>query len=66
MGGMDRKDIKPRLKVDIVLKQDQRTWRSTRGVLKDGLTKSSYHPYGIKVRLETVEVGRVTGAVEEG
>ncbi len=59
MSGEDRKDIKPGLKVDIVLKQDQRTGRLTRGVVKDVLTKSPHHPHGIKVRLETGEVGRV-------
>jgi uncharacterized repeat protein (TIGR03833 family) len=59
MDGKERKDITPGLRVDIVLKQDQRTGRLTRGVVKDVLTKSSYHPHGIKVRLETGEVGRV-------
>jgi uncharacterized repeat protein (TIGR03833 family) len=42
-----------------VLKQDQRTGRLTRGVVKDMLTQSAYQPHGIKVRLETGEVGRV-------
>ncbi len=59
MGGIERKDVRPGLTVDIVLKQDQRTGRLTRGVVKDVLTKSPYHPHGIKVRLETGEVGRV-------
>lgn len=59
MSGQDRKEIRPGLKVDIVLKQDQRTGKLTRGTVKDVLTKSSYHPHGIKVRLETGEVGRV-------
>jgi uncharacterized repeat protein (TIGR03833 family) len=59
MSGRDRKDIKPGLKVDIVLKHDQRTGRLTRGIVKDVLTKSPHHPHGIKVRLETGEVGRV-------
>lgn len=66
MSGKDRKDIKPGLKVDIVLKQDQRTGRVTRGIVKDVLTKSSTHPHGIKVRLETGEVGRVKEIVDEG
>jgi len=59
MGGTERKDIRPGLKVGVVLKQDQRTGRITRGVVKDVLTKSPHHPHGIKVRLETGEVGRV-------
>jgi uncharacterized repeat protein (TIGR03833 family) len=59
MDGRERKDVRPGLTVDIVMKQDQRTGRLTRGVIKDVLTKSSHHPHGIKVRLETGEVGRV-------
>jgi uncharacterized repeat protein (TIGR03833 family) len=65
MNGKDRKDIRPGLKVDIVLKHDQRTGKVTRGTVKDVLTKSSYHPHGINVRLETGEVGRVKEIVDE-
>ena len=65
MSGSDRKDIKPGLQVDIVLKQDQRSGKTTRGVVKDVLTKSARHPHGIKVRLVTGEVGRVKEIVEE-
>ncbi|PKL89377.1 MAG: hypothetical protein CVV23_05455 [Ignavibacteriae bacterium HGW-Ignavibacteriae-2] len=54
-----RKDIKEGLKVSIVLKEDQRTGELTEGYVKDILTKSPKHPHGIKVRLETGEVGRV-------
>ena len=66
MDGRDRMDVRPGLKVDIVLKQDQRTGRLTRGIVKDVLTKSPFHPHGIKVRLETGEVGRVKEVVGEG
>jgi uncharacterized repeat protein (TIGR03833 family) len=65
MSSYDRKDIKPGLKVNIVLKLDQRTGRLTRGVVKDVLTKSPSHPHGIKVRLETGEVGRVKEIIRE-
>ena len=65
MGGTERKDVRPGLRVDIVMKQDQRSGRLTRGVVKDILTKSSHHPHGIKVRLETGEVGRVKEVVGE-
>jgi uncharacterized repeat protein (TIGR03833 family) len=65
LSGQDRRDVRPGLKVDIVLKQDQRTGRLTRGVVRDVLTKSSQHPHGIKVRLETGEVGRVKEVIEE-
>lgn len=66
MDGRERKDVRPGLAVNIVLKQDQRTGRLTRGVVKDVLTKSSHHPHGSKVRLETGEVGRVKELFEEG
>jgi uncharacterized repeat protein (TIGR03833 family) len=59
MDGRERKEVMSGFTVDIVLKQDQRTGSLTRGVVKDVLTKSLHHPHGIKVRLETGEVGRV-------
>ena len=65
MGGQNRNDIKPGTTVDIVLKQDQRTGRRTRGIVKEILTKSPHHPHGIKVRLESGEVGRVQEIIDE-
>jgi uncharacterized repeat protein (TIGR03833 family) len=55
----ERKNIRPGLRVAIVLKQDQRTGRQTIGVVKDLLTNSNFHPHGIKVRLTDGQVGRV-------
>jgi uncharacterized repeat protein (TIGR03833 family) len=57
--GRTRANIKPGLTVLIVLKQDQRTGKLTKGVVKEILTKSPTHPHGIKVRLESGAVGRV-------
>ncbi|GAA3410428.1 YwbE family protein [Paenibacillus hodogayensis] len=57
--GRKRAGIAPGLEVDIVLKQDQRTGKTTRGIVKDILTKSPDHPHGIKVRLQDGQVGRV-------
>jgi len=57
--GQTRSNIKPGMTVLIVLKQDQRTGKLTRGVVKDILTKSPNHPHGIKVRLTDGQVGRV-------
>ncbi|TVX99906.1 YwbE family protein [Cohnella terricola] len=57
--GKIRSDVKPGLEVDIVLKQDQRTGKLTRGIVKDLLTNSAQHPHGIKVRLTDGQVGRV-------
>ena len=63
MDGQRRANIKPGVEVDIVLKEDQRTGRLTRGVVRDVLTRSAHHPHGIKVRLTTGEVGRVKTVV---
>ena len=52
-------NIKQGLKVNIVLKQDQRSGKLTSGVVKDILTNSPTHPHGIKVRLQDGQVGRV-------
>ncbi len=66
MNGQNRKDIKPGITVEIVLKQDQRTGRRTRGVVRDILTNSPTHPHGIKVRLVDGQVGRVQEVCDNG
>ena len=57
--GQERVKIKPGQTVSIVLKKDQRTGILTQGIVKTILTKSAFHPHGIKVRLENGLVGRV-------
>ena len=59
MDGTRLSDIRPGLRVAIVLKEDQRTGKLTEGIVRDILTKSPVHPHGIKVRLESGAVGRV-------
>ena len=59
MSGIDRVNIKPGLRVLVVLKSDQRSGKLTEGTVKDILTRSAFHPHGIKVRLENGLVGRV-------
>ena len=59
MDGTRRADIRPGLRVKILLKQDQRTENMTEGTVAEILTNSSTHPHGIKVRLESGAVGRV-------
>ena len=59
MNGKNRSAIAAGMEVAIVLKQDQRTGKLTRGIVKDILTNSSTHPHGIKVRLTDGQVGRV-------
>lgn len=65
MDGKSRQQISSGLLVDVVQKQDQRTGRLTRGRVKDILTKSAFHPHGIKVRLDSGIVGRVKQILPE-
>lgn len=64
MNGTQRSNVKPGLRVKIVLKQDQRSGALTEGVVKDLLTNSPSHPHGIKVRLEDGQVGRVKEIID--
>jgi uncharacterized repeat protein (TIGR03833 family) len=59
MNGSNRSAIKPGLHVRVVQKQDQASGKLTAGIVQDILTKSSTHPHGIKVRLQSGIVGRV-------
>ena len=65
MNGQTRASLKVGMTVLIILKQDQRTGKLTKGIVKDILTKSPNHPHGIKVRLQDGQVGRVREIVEE-
>ena len=59
MNGNNRRDIQNGLKVHVVLKKDQKSGKLTEGIVKDILTNSPTHPHGIKVRLQSGDVGRV-------
>jgi len=59
MDGHRRSDVARGADVSIVLKEDQRTGKLTRGIVQDLLTNSAFHPHGIKVRLQDGKVGRV-------
>ena len=59
MKGQNRSDIKPGMTVGIVTKENQISNIITEGEVQDILTKSLFHPHGIKVRLTNGEVGRV-------
>lgn len=63
--GQNRKDINVGDEVEVVQKHDQRTGNLTTGIVKKILTKSPTHPHGIKVMLETGEVGRVKKIIDE-
>ena len=60
MDGTNSSDIQVGLEVEIIQKHHQRTGELTKGVVKRILTKSSNHSHGIKVQLESGEVGRVS------
>ncbi len=59
LNGSNRKNIHIGSAIEMVQKHYQRTGELTEGIVKRFLTKSSTHPHGIKVQLETGEVGRV-------
>jgi uncharacterized repeat protein (TIGR03833 family) len=59
MSAIGRVNIKPGQRVLVILKSDQRSGKLTEGIVKNILTRSSVHPHGIKVRLESGLVGRV-------
>ena len=65
MDGRKRKNIEVGSEVEIVQKHHQRTGELTDGIVRRILTKSQNHPHGIKVLLETGEVGRVKNILEE-
>ena len=65
MNGQYRKDISPQTEVYIVLKKDQRSGKLTRGTVKDILTNSSFHPHGIKVKLNDGRIGRVKQIIKK-
>ena len=62
--GRKRQDVKVGLEVEVVQKQDQRSGELTRGVVSRILTNSPNHPHGIKVQLETGEVGRIKEIID--
>ena len=62
--GTERKNIQIGCTVAIVQKQHQRTGELTDGVVRRLLTNSTAHPHGIKVLLETGEVGRVKNVID--
>jgi uncharacterized repeat protein (TIGR03833 family) len=64
MDGTNRKDIQVGAEVEIVQKHHQRSGELTEGVVQRILTKSPNHSHGIKVRLESGEVGRVKNILE--
>jgi uncharacterized repeat protein (TIGR03833 family) len=65
MDGRQRREIRLGMRVEIVLKKDQRTGKRTAGVVRDILTSAAYHSRGIKVRLDDGQVGRVQAVLPD-
>ena len=59
MKGTERGNIRIGSGVSIVMKENQGTGELTEGIVEAVLTNSPIHPHGIKVRLESGQVGRV-------
>jgi uncharacterized repeat protein (TIGR03833 family) len=58
-----RDKIRLGISVSIIQKHDQRTGNLTEGKVKRILTSSNFHPYGIKVELDSGKIGRVQNIV---
>ncbi len=65
MSGRKSENIKVGMEVEIVLKKDQPTGELTYGFVKRILTKSKFHPHGIKVMLDDGKVGSVKNIISE-
>lgn len=65
LDGRKRANVQIGVFVEIVQKQDQRSGELTDGIVKRILTKSPNHPHGIKVMLDSGEVGRVKNVIVE-
>ena len=64
MDGRNRTDIKIGSHVKFILKKDQPTGKVTEGIVARILTKSSFHPHGIKIMTTDNQVGRVIEIIE--
>ncbi|WP_027418143.1 YwbE family protein [Crocinitomix catalasitica] len=65
LDGRNRNDVALDLYVGVVLKKDQVSGEITDGIITKILTNSKFHPHGIKVQLDTGEVGRVKVIYDE-
>jgi len=53
----ERGDLTIGAEVDVIIKADESSGRVTRGHVREFLTRASYDPQGIKVRLMDYQVG---------
>ena len=62
--GTKRSNIRIGQNVEVVQKHHQRSGELTEGIVSKILTKSSNHPHGIKVMLDSGLVGRVKNCLD--
>ena len=60
-----RDDIRVGSIVHIICKNDQKSGKMAKGIVKNILTKSHDHPYGIKVEIEDEKIGRVQKIIKQ-
>jgi uncharacterized repeat protein (TIGR03833 family) len=65
MDGTNNADIEIGIEVGVVQKHHQHSGEITYGIVKRILTKSAFHPHGIKVMLTDNIVGRVKEITNE-
>ena len=65
LDGRKRSNIQEGDLVEIVQKHHQSSGELTEGFVRRILTNASNHPHGIKVKLQTGEVGRVKNIIPE-
>ncbi len=65
LNGNERKNIRIGQVIQIVLKKDHRNGALTEGIVKGILTSAPKHTHGIKVILESNQVGRVKNILED-
>jgi len=59
-----RDNIRLGMKVAVVLKKDQRSDKLTTGIVRWVLTSAAFHSRGIKVLLDSRQIGRVRQILE--
>ena len=63
--GTRRADIRPGSTVLVELTEDKRTGKLTGGKVREVLTTSPNHPHGIKVRLDSGQIGRIKQIIQK-
>jgi len=63
--GKEKRNVQVGSEVEIVIKDDQHSGSTTEGIVKRVLSKAANHSQGVKVELETGEIGRVVNVYDD-